>query len=61
MAEKSPPLEDSQVTVLLASPAVPAEDQDPLATSPARATDQGTVPIYHPRNRPKPYYRHRLT
>ena len=44
MAENSPPLEDSQVTTLLASPAVNAEETDPLAVSPVGATDQDIVP-----------------
>ena len=37
-------MEDSQVTTLLASPAVKAEETDPLAVSPAGATDLDTVP-----------------
>ena len=44
MAENSPPMEDSQVTTLLASPAVKAEETDPLAVSPVGATDLDTVP-----------------
>ena len=44
MAENSPPMEDSQVTTLLASSAVKDEESDPLAVSQARATDLDTVP-----------------
>ena len=45
MADNSPPLEDSNVTTLLDSPASNAEEEtDPLSVSPAAATDQDTVP-----------------
>ena len=46
MADTSPTvsLEDSPATILLASPAVKAEEVDPLADSPVGTTDQDTSP-----------------
>ena len=46
MADNSPivSLDDSQATTLLASPAVKAEETDPLADSPVSTTDQDTSP-----------------
>ena len=45
MADNSPPLEDSNVTTLLDSPASNAEEEtDPLTVSPAAASDQDIVP-----------------